>query len=100
MLEKVHVPEPGSAEPRTSRARSRASQVPAGQISRVVRTGVEGAQADALAGCDDGGYPHQDAAHVADQIGGIPPGALRHRPGPVGLGRGEQGAGVFPGQRS
>lgn len=75
-----------------------AGQVPARQISRVRWTGVKGAPADALPGGDDGGHPHQDAAHVTDQIGGIPPGALRHQQAPAGPGRGQQRPGVSRGR--
>jgi putative acetyltransferase len=75
-----------------------ASEIPAWQLSRIGWGRVEAAPADAFPGCDDGGHPQQDAAHVADQIGGIPPGAVRYRPGPVILGRSEQGAGVIPGR--
>jgi len=49
--------------------------------------GEESAPADTFFGCDDGELLHHDAAHGADQISGIPPGAVRHRSLPAGPGR-------------
>ena len=74
-----------------------AGQIPGWQISIVLRARVKGTPAYALPGRDDGGHPHEDAAHVADQFGGIPPGALPHRQAPAGAGRGQQRASVFRG---
>jgi len=40
--------------------------------------GEDSAPADTFYGCDGGALLHHDAAHGADQISGIPPGAVRH----------------------
>lgn len=70
-------------------------EVPARQLCGILWARVETAPADAFPGCDDGGHPHEDVAHVANQFSGIPLGAVRHRPAPVGPGRGKQGASVI-----
>ena len=44
------------------------------------------------------GFVIDMAQDVADQLGGIPFGAVRHRPVPVRLGRGQERAGVLVGR--
>ena len=72
-----------------------AGEIPARQLSGILWAGSERTPADAFGGCDDGGHPHEDAAHVTDQSGGIPSGAVGHCPAPAGLGRGQQRATVI-----
>jgi hypothetical protein len=72
--------------------------VPRDQLSGILRRRAESLSAHSVTGGDDGCHPHEDAAGVADQAGGVPFGAVRHRPSPIGLGGSEQRATVDGGR--
>ena len=72
-------------------------EVPGGEGFGGARRCLAVLAGDGLAGGHDPGHPGEDAAEVADKVGGVPFGAVRYRPRPIRPSGRQQVSGVGAG---